>query len=164
MARGVNHGRDAALGHWRSVFLDAEYAVDRKERSCEGKTMAGLIDEAIEWRGRELFDAGNEKIGTIAGLGYPRKKFGATWLLVETAAGTVLVPAEQIHPSPDRLVLPYPRTYVEGSPTLEQDQPLSRAEERLLCLHYGLDSVMPNSGCRQGCGLCQARRRAKRLS
>lgn len=130
----------------------------------ERGVMTGLKTEAAKWSGSELFDAGGERIGAVAGLGYPRKRFGATWLLVDTAAGTVLVPAEQIRQLPDRLVLPYPRTYVEAGPPVEQDQPLSRAQERRLCLHYGLESAMPNSGCRQGCGLCQSRRRAKRLA
>lgn len=125
--------------------------------------MAKQVDELTEWIGRELLDASAKEIGTIAGLGYPRRKFGTAWLLVSTtAAKRVLVPADQISASDGSLTLPYPKTYVEDAPALEQDRPLSRAEERRLCLHYGLESQLPNSGCRQGCGLCMAKRRAER--
>jgi hypothetical protein len=125
--------------------------------------MAKQVDELAEWMGQELLDAGGHKIGMIAGLGYPRRKFGTAWLLVETAAEKkVLVPADQISSSDNRLVLPYPKTYVEDAPALEQNEPLSRAQERRLCLHYGLESQLPNSGCSRGCGLCMAQRRAER--
>ncbi|NLO27132.1 MAG: hypothetical protein GX113_02970 [Actinobacteria bacterium] len=125
--------------------------------------MNDLISEAAGWRGRELFDAAGKRIGTITGLAYPRKKFGVTWLLVETAAGTILAPAEQFLCSTERLVLPYPKTYVDGGPVMEPGRPLSKTEERRLRMHYGLDTAMPNRSCRQGCGLCQARRREKQL-
>jgi len=125
--------------------------------------MARQVEELSGWIGRSLLDTNAQEIGTIAGLGFPRRRFGTGWLLVETAAArTVLVPADQILSSDDRLTVRYPKTYVEDAPTLDQDQPLSRAEERRLCLYYGLDSELPNSGCRGGCGLCMAKRRAER--
>lgn len=124
--------------------------------------MAERDDGLNGWLGRELFDAKAEKIGIIAGLGYPRAKFGTLWLLVETAtATTVLVPAAQISSSGDRLTLPYPKTYIEGAPAVEQGRRLSRAEKRRLCLHYGFEDELPGSGCRQGCGLCGAPRRGE---
>jgi hypothetical protein len=125
--------------------------------------MAGGIEEVAEWNGRALFDANAENIGTIIGLGYPRPKFGTAWLLVETpAAVALLVPAKQISDRDGRLVLPYPKTYLEDGPAAVGGRPLSREDERRLCLHYGLESALPNSGCRQGCGFCMAERRAKR--
>jgi hypothetical protein len=49
---------------------------------------------------------------------------------------------------------------VEGAPALAaEDERLAKADERLLLLHYGLDSRMYNSTCRSGCGLCMASRR-----
>ena len=127
--------------------------------------MAEHGDESTRWTGRELFDASAEKIGVILGPGYPRKKFGVFWLLVETAAARrVLVPADQISSRGERLVLPYPRTYVQGAPVVEQDRSLTPAEERRLRLHYGMDSSPSSAGCQAGCGLCQARKRAERRS
>ena len=91
-----------------------------------------------------MLDATGAKMGTIAGLAYPRPKFGATWLLVKTAgAKTVLVPAEQMKPSGERLTLQYPKTYIEAAPTGEAGRRLSRADERRLCLHYGFDESCP---------------------
>jgi acetyl esterase/lipase len=121
------------------------------------------MDEVSEWIGREVFDAGAKRIGTIIGLGYARRKFGTTWLLVDAGgAQAVLVPADQMSCAGDRLVLPYPKAYVERAPGVEQGRPLSPEEERRLRLHYGLDSGSLNTGCSAGCGMCMANRRDRR--
>lgn len=110
--------------------------------------------EAASWEGRALFDAQGERIGAIAGLAFRRPRFGTVWLLVEGAAKAVLVPAIQVAKRDGRLVLPYPRGYVEDAPAPEVGRRLTRAEERRLLLHYGLDSQLPDGGCPQRCGLC----------
>jgi hypothetical protein len=114
--------------------------------------------EAAGWEGRELFDANGEKIGTILGLAYRRERFGTFWLLVEGLDGVALVPATQITRRGDRLVLPYPRTYVMEGPRYGQAR-ASRQEERKLLFHYGLDSQLAEGGCPQRCGLCGVGRR-----
>jgi hypothetical protein len=116
------------------------------------------------WIGRELFDANAQVIGTITGPAFPRRMFGTKWLLVGTTRGSqVPVPLIGIRSSGDRLVLPYPKSYVESGPTAAQDRPLSPAESRRLALHYGFDDQLPGvTSCCQGCGLCSARRRAER--
>jgi hypothetical protein len=109
--------------------------------------------------GKELFDANRAKIGTVIGLGFPRRKFGSWWILVEAPMGKrLIVPADPISASGERLVLPYAKGYVESGPAVEDNQPLSQADERRLALHYGI----AGTGCRQGCGLCMAARRAAR--
>ncbi len=126
--------------------------------------MALQPDQITPWIGRELFDADNDKIGTIVRLGYPRRRFGSAWLLVEIASGgTVLVPADQIKSSDDRLVLPYPKRYVETAPTVEEDEQLIRASERRLRLHWGMDFMVPGTAC-YGCGLCRANKRYQRMA
>jgi hypothetical protein len=125
--------------------------------------MALQPDDLAPWMGKELFDTDNEKIGSIVSLGYPRRRFGSAWLLVEIASGgTVLVPADQIRSSGDSLSLPYPKRYVESAPTLEHDEGLARAAERRLRLHYGMDFMVPGTSC-NGCGLCRANRRYQRM-
>ena len=125
--------------------------------------MTHQFDDIVTWTGRELFDATGKSVGTIAGLAYLRKKYGTEWLLVKVGTGetakTVLVPAEQIMPADTHLRLPYTKSYVEGAPALAEGERLAKADERLLLLHYGLDSRMYNSTCRLGCGLCMANRR-----
>ena len=82
------------------------------------------------------------------------------WLLVETADARKLpVPLIGIRSSGDRLVLPYPKSYIESGPTIVHDQPLSQAEERRLGLHYGFDNYLPGASCCQACGLCYAHKR-----
>jgi len=108
------------------------------------------------WSGRELFDANSQSIGTITGLAFPRRKFGTKWLLVETAgAHKMPVPLIAIRAAGDRLVLPYPRSYIESGPTVLHDRPLSQAEQRRLGLHYGFDEFLPGGTCCQTCGLCR---------
>jgi hypothetical protein len=125
--------------------------------------MAEQNDKLNRWNGRELFDANGQTIGTITGPSFPRRKFGTMWLLAETAeAAKIPVPLIGIRSSGDRLVLPYPKSYIEGGPTIEQDRPFSSAEFRRLGLHYGFDDELPGATCCQGCGLCRARRRAER--
>lgn len=125
--------------------------------------MAEQGDGPAPWSGRELFDANAETIGTIVGFGFPRRKFGTKWLMIETAdAVKIPVPLIGIRSSGDRLVLPYPKSYIESGPAIVHDRPLSRAEERRLGLHYGFDDLLPGATCCQGCGLCRARRRAER--
>ncbi len=125
--------------------------------------MVGQSDKLNPWIGRELFDAYAQKIGMITGLGFPRRKFGTTWLLVETAdAVWIPVPLIGIRSTDDRLVLPYPKSYIESGPTVVEDSPLSQEELRRLGLHYGFDNQIPGATCCQGCGLCRAGRRAER--
>jgi hypothetical protein len=125
--------------------------------------MADPTQELTRWNGRDLFDANARKIGVIAGPGYARRRFGTGWLLVEMdPARLVMVPADQIVVRGERLVLPYPRTYVECAPTVERDSSPTPADERRLRLHYGIEGGAPNAGCQAGCGLCMARKRAER--
>lgn len=127
--------------------------------------MASMVEQGRrlnQWIGRELFDAHARKIGTITGLGFPRRMFGTTWLLVETADGAKMpVPLVGIRSSGDRLVLPYPKSYVESGIAVVPDRPLSQAELRWLGLNYGFDDELPGATCCQGCGLCRARRRTE---
>ncbi len=114
---------------------------------------------AMEWTGRQLVDAGGSLIGVITGAGFERKKFGTGWLVVETAAGRLLVPADQIDASGEQLVLPYPRGYVVTGPALQGDEPPGAEGERRLRLHYGIGGE--NGGQCRSCGLCMTTRRAK---
>lgn len=133
------------------------------EEGAEG--LSERIDEPTPWTGREVFDTSGQKIGTVRGRGYPRKRFGATWLLLQTDGGpTLLVPAEQIQCSGERLVLPYALAYILGGPAVEESRPLSPADERRLRFHYGIESGLAPGGCRVGCGLCMVNRRELRRS
>ena len=121
--------------------------------------MAECADDLAPWMGKHLFDANRVVVGTIAGLGFPRRKFGSWWLLVRSTSGKdLVVPADPVVSTDERLVLPYARGYIESGPAAQQDQPMSQADERRLALHYGI----AGAGCRQGCGLCMAARRAER--
>ena len=74
------------------------------------------------------------------------------------------MPVVEIRSVGERLVLPYPLSYIESGPTIRQDQPLSKAEMRRLSLHYGFSDSMPGTrSCCRTCGLCYAAKRAERL-
>jgi hypothetical protein len=124
--------------------------------------MAELMDDLARWNGRELLDANAKKIGTIAGPAFPRRKFGTSWLAVEVDGARIPVPLIGIRSSGDRLVLPYPKTYVQSGPAIVDDQPLSEAEVRRMGLHYGFDRGLGDPSCCRTCGLCSSARKARR--
>jgi hypothetical protein len=133
--------------------------VEWREPLSERTAMAEQSEKLSGWIGRDLFDANAERIGTIAGLSFPRRKFGTMWLLVETAgAQKIPVPLIGVRSSGDRLVLPYSKSYVESGPTIVHDRPFSRTELRRLGLQYGFDNELPGATCCQSCGLCRAQR------
>lgn len=114
-------------------------------------------DVAAPWIGRELFDANGLSIGMIAGLAFPRRKFGTQWLSVDGAdAARIPVPLVEIRTVNDRLVLPYPRSYVMSGPALTRGRPLPKSEQRRLGLHYGFDAHLPGASCCQTCDLCRS--------
>jgi len=118
--------------------------------------MSEQVQEPVEWNGREIFDAKNRTIGTIAGLAFPRRRFGTTWLLIDTGGDEKLpVPLIEIRSLGDRLVLPYPASYIRTAPMLVGGKRLSKAELRRLGLHYGFEAEGPGASCCQGCGLCK---------
>jgi hypothetical protein len=120
-------------------------------------------DELAQWIGQDLYDANRVKIGVMTGLGFARRKFGSWWLSVESTSGNILlVPAEPIRQTGERLTLPYVKGYVESGPAVEDGQPLSKADERRLAVLYGFGHRAPTGECVQGCGLCMATRRADR--
>jgi hypothetical protein len=126
--------------------------------------MAEQNDRLNSWNGRELFDASARKIGTITGLAFPRRRFGTRWLLVETADAVRLpVPLVEVRSSGDRLVLPYPKSYIESGTAISHDRPLTQDEERRLGLHYGFYDEAPGASCCQGCGLCRVNKQAAGL-
>ena len=55
-------------------------------------------------------------------------RFGTSWLVVEADGARIPVPLIGIRSTGDRLVLPYPKSYVESGPALVDDQPLSDAQ------------------------------------
>jgi len=128
-----------------------------RERDAR-RIAARQAEELASWEGRDLFDAYGEKIGTVSGLGYRRERFGTFWLVVRGTGPAALVPAAQVSQREGRLVLPYARSYVEDALAPGAGGRLSRAEERRLLFHYGLDSELPDGGCPQRCGLCSGGR------
>ncbi len=94
------------------------------------------------WTGRDIYDVNGRRIGSISDQGHLGARFGTAWLPVETETGNrVLVPVEQVESSDDRLVLPYPKTYIEGAPP-----------RRPVGVFRGAGTpVMPSPGYDHGC-------------
>ena len=116
----------------------------------------------MDWTGRQLLDTNKEPIGVVTGDGFERRRFGTAWLVVQTDSGRrFLIPADDIREIGARLVMSYPRGYVEMGPALEDDAPLDAAGERRLRLHYGIGLGSVGGQC-HGCGLCMASTRASK--
>lgn len=132
----------------------------------ERDIMAERIDKPAEWTGRDVFDAHGHRMGAITGLAFPRRRFGTRWLVLQSEGGVRLpVPLIGIRSTGGRLVLPYPRSYVESGPAIVDDQQLSQDDQRRLGLHYGFDDQVAGvNRCCQTCGLCSAARKARQSS
>jgi hypothetical protein len=115
------------------------------------------------WVGRELVDVSGSPIGTVVTVCGPDVS-GTRWLVVETGppgSDRVLVPADRIRPSGERLAVSYHQNYIKGAPQVGDESSLSESERRRLYLHYGLFYAAPGDESARGCGLCQRRVRGE---
>jgi sporulation protein YlmC with PRC-barrel domain len=111
-------------------------------------------DISTEWTGHELVDVNGEKIGTVEDVRFGDATGGLKWLVVKTGlfgGKKVLVPAEDLRATEDKLVAPYLKERVKDAPAVDEDQTFTLDQERHICAYYGLDYVSkfgsPDEGC-----------------
>jgi hypothetical protein len=124
--------------------------------------MDNHTDRPADWAGRDLYDVNGRVIGVIEGPGFARRRFGATWLIVRLPDGrAVLAPADHMTCPGERLVLPYPKGYVETAPPFDPEVKSTPESDRRLRLHWGMGLGSVGSDCAVGCGMCQLSQREK---
>ena len=94
------------------------------------------------WQGRTLLDRDGSRIGTIDAIYLDDQTGQPEWALVNTGLfGTKssFVPLGPAFQSDNDVLVPYDKQLVMDAPRVDPDQHLSKAEERRLWRHYGLD-------------------------
>ena len=100
------------------------------------------LQDVQTWRGRDLYDNDNEKIGEITDIYLDRQSGEPEWLAVKTGlfgTNVSFVPIAQASATEDHVTVPYEKSQVKDAPNAKADGELSPEEERRLYEHYGRD-------------------------
>jgi hypothetical protein len=104
---------------------------------------------AVGWRGHELVDRDGDKIGPIAEIYLDADTNAPEWATVKTGLfGTrqSFVPIRDATSEGELVRVPFEKSQVKDAPNIDPQQQLSRAEERELYEHYGIDYSGERSG------------------
>jgi uncharacterized protein (TIGR02271 family) len=94
------------------------------------------------WREQDLFGSDGEKLGRIEEIYLDNESGEPEWALVTTGMfGTKqsFVPLRDASGSDEGVTVPFDKSTVKDSPTMDPDGQLSQSEEAELYRHYGLD-------------------------
>jgi uncharacterized protein (TIGR02271 family) len=99
------------------------------------------VTEAYEWRGREVVDAGGDKIGSLEEVYLDTDSGRPEWATVNTGLFGMkqsFVPLRDASPRRGQVVIPYGKDQVKDAPSVDPDGELSSEEEERLYSHYGI--------------------------
>lgn len=99
-------------------------------------------EEVRHWIGRDLYGAGDEKIGEISDIYLDNATDAPEWLGVTRGLfGTKVsfVPIAGASETEDHVVVPYTKDDVKDAPKVDADGALSEEQERRLYEHYALE-------------------------
>ena len=119
-------------------------------------------EDILTWRGQDLHGSDGEKLGKIEEIYLDAETREPEWALVTTGLfGTKqsFVPLREANTSGDGVSVPFDKSTVKDSPTIDPDGRLSQEEEAELYRHYGMEyseaqsgSGLPDSGPTGGNG------------
>jgi uncharacterized protein (TIGR02271 family) len=112
-------------------------------------------DQILTWRGEQLRGSDGEKLGKIEEIYLDSETREPEWALVTTGLfGTKqsFVPLRGATTADDGVTVPFDKSTVKDSPTIDPDGALSQAEEAELYRHYGLEysEARSDSGLAEG--------------
>jgi uncharacterized protein (TIGR02271 family) len=99
------------------------------------------VTEAYEWRGREVVDSHDDKIGSLEEVYLDTGSGRPEWATVNTGLFGMkqsFVPLRDANPVGGKVVVPYSKDQVKNAPSVDPDGDLSPAEEERLYSHYGV--------------------------
>ena len=118
--------------------------------------MAHTKEDLLSWRGRDLAASDGSKLGRIEEIYLDAETGEPEFALVHTGMfGTrqSFVPLRNAEPADDQLRVPFEKSVVKDSPSVDPDGQLSQGEEAEIYRHYGLeysearsDSGLPEGG------------------
>jgi uncharacterized protein (TIGR02271 family) len=113
--------------------------------------------EMLSWRGRDLVDREDGKVGKIGEILVDTETGQPEWALVNTGLfGTksTFVPLRDAGEAGDKVRVPFDKDQIKDAPRIEADQELSQREEAELYRHYGFEysELRSESGLPEGSG------------
>ena len=99
-------------------------------------------DNIREWRGHDVVDTGNHKIGQLEAVYVDTStdlpSFGTVRVGLPTRYRLVFVPLNQATVGPGYLKVGYDKKLVKSAPSIGTDGELPAADEEAIFQHYGL--------------------------
>jgi hypothetical protein len=106
-------------------------------------------DDIREWRGQNVVDSGDHKIGTLESIyvdtGTDQAAFATVTVGLPTRHKLVFVPLTGATVGPGYLKVSYPKHQVRSAPSIGTDGELPAGDEEAIFRHYDL-TYQPGSG------------------
>lgn len=93
-----------------------------------------------EMKGKPVYDAQGEKIGTVSDVYVDEHTHKPRWILVDTGlfSSAALIPFAEITARSETIVVPFLKERVKSAPYMGMSEELDADQERALYEHYGL--------------------------
>lgn len=142
LAAAAGPGEPCLRLHRRSIFTNAAWRCGKK---------AGVFEAANirEWRGHDVVDAQDRKIGELEAVyvdtGTDLPSFGTVKVGMPTRHRLVFVPLDRATVGPGYLKVCYDKKQVKDAPSIGTDGELPAGDEEAIFKHYGL-TYEPGAG------------------
>ena len=106
----------------------------------KGTESMPTLNDVQTWKGRDLYGAGEDKIGEIADVYLDRRSGEPEWIAVKTGffgMKVSFVPIRDASDTGETVTVPFDKDKVKDAPKVDADGELSPEEERRLYDHYG---------------------------
>jgi PRC-barrel domain len=148
---------DVPLNGWHARrILPAASTQGRTTDKCDVAERKASVFEAAnirEWRGHDVVDSGDHKIGELEAVYVDTStdlpSFGTVKVGMPTRHRLVFVPLAQAAVGPGYLKVAYDKKQVNGTPSIGTDSELPAADEEAIFKHYGLTYQPGASGERR---------------
>ena len=114
------------------------------------------IDQALEWRGREVVGRDGRKIGTFDEIYLDEGTNEPTWAAVKTGPFRLrrrVVPIADAQADGDSVRVPFSKDQVRSAPTIDSEGWVPERDQATILRHYGLKDAGPPSEPQQPPGV-----------
>jgi len=106
--------------------------------------MSIQIDQALEWRGREVVDRDGRKIGTFDEIYLDEDTNEPAWAAIKTGPFGLrrrVVPMAEAQADGDSVRVPFSKDQVKSAPTIDSEGWVPERDQATILRHYGLNSA-----------------------
>jgi len=104
------------------------------------------LAEALDWRGREIDDAGGNPVGRVGGVYVDAEGGAPVWVVVingrRRRARATVVPLRECAAMPARVWTAQGCDAIRAAPTVDPSRPLLREHETAISSHYGVGEAV----------------------